>query len=1163
MPKIHELLERDPRTSALANKGQARIAEATETAGGSEDRAELESFVCDGQFADGLQRILEAFLGNLGGKRQDAAWVSGFFGSGKSHLLKMLAHLWSNQTFVGAAARSLVPGGLPPEIQALFRELDTRARQAGRPAVAAAGTLLEGNERVRSAVLQVLLRACRLPTSIPQARFTFWLRDEGILDQVRSTVKSGKQGRDWRNELSNFLVSRRIAEALLQADPAFASGEKEVRKQLRAQFPPLSSDLTTEEFVTLSRKALAPDDGPLPLTVLVIDEAQQYIGDSGDRSAVFAEVSEAVQTRFDSRVALVASGQAALSGTPALQKLRDRFRIKVELTDADVETVTRKVLLTKKASRKDDIEAMFTASEGEVSRHLQSTGIGPRTADRAERFPDYPLLSTRRRFWEAALRAVDSAGVKSQLRSQLWILHSALTGIADCELGTVIPASDLFHEIRSDLVNSGVLLNKINTRIQQLEDGSAAGRLRQNLTALVFLIGKLPREAAVDMGVRADATTLADLLVEDVTRDSGPFRQEVAKTLEQLVREHAVMQIGAEYRIQTTEGAEWDSEFQKQMAAVRNDDTVIGSERDGLLLAAVEKACSKVRLRHGNAKERRSVVLHRGSDRPSSAEGTVPVWLRDGWQVSREECTREARAAGSTDPTLHVFVPKQDADSLRQRIVEVIAAKRVLDHRGTPSSSEGKDARASMESRRQAAAEALDGIVRSLLREALVLQGGGGDVFGDDLEDRIRRGAEASLARLFPRFSEGDHVAWATALKRAAEGSDQPFAPVGWEQDTDAHPVPKEVMTIVGPGARGTEVHRKLTAPPLGWPRDAVDAALIALHHAGHLRATRNGDPVRPGKLTQATVKSAVFQPEEVVLTVTQLLGIRGLLTRSGISVPKGSEQQGVVELLQHSRRLAERAGGDPPLPVRPNPALLDDLAHRTGNEQLRAVYENVAELDRLREEWTALGERRNDREPKWKLANALRRHAEGLAVLQLATPELDAVRGERRLLEEPDHVAPQIVKLASALRDELARLHAALAEAIREAEAELVADPDWTQLDGGQQDGIRRTYGLVAPEPPDLSTEKALLRSLNERSLSGWRDAADAVPTRMERALNAAREHTRPDDAPALPDQSRKPTTIRLRRATLADEAAVRAWVRKTETALLDGVRNGPVILK
>ena len=125
--------------------------------------------------------------------------MSGFFGSGKSHLLKMLAHLWANRAFGdGATARSLVPGGLPPEIRAALTELDTRARRIGKPPLAAAGTLLGGNERVRSAVLSILLRARGLPSGIPQARFTFWLRDEGILDQVRDAVEHGEDPRDWR-----------------------------------------------------------------------------------------------------------------------------------------------------------------------------------------------------------------------------------------------------------------------------------------------------------------------------------------------------------------------------------------------------------------------------------------------------------------------------------------------------------------------------------------------------------------------------------------------------------------------------------------------------------------------------------------------------------------------------------------------------------------------------------------------------------------------------------------------------------------------------------------------------------------------------------------------------------------------------------------------------
>ena len=84
--KIYEILDRDPRTGRLANNGQARITDAIDEKARTELRAELETFVCDGQFGDALQRILDRYLANLGTPRQDAAWVSGFFGSGKSHI---------------------------------------------------------------------------------------------------------------------------------------------------------------------------------------------------------------------------------------------------------------------------------------------------------------------------------------------------------------------------------------------------------------------------------------------------------------------------------------------------------------------------------------------------------------------------------------------------------------------------------------------------------------------------------------------------------------------------------------------------------------------------------------------------------------------------------------------------------------------------------------------------------------------------------------------------------------------------------------------------------------------------------------------------------------------------------------------------------------------
>ena len=1172
-PEIHELLERDPRTSPLANKGQARIGDAPDEAREGALRAELETFVCDGRFADGLQRILERFLSDLGGSRQEAAWVSGFFGSGKSHLLKMLTHLWMNTAFDdGAKARSLVPGGLPKDIQANFTELDTRARRAGKPLFAAAGTLLSGNEQVRVAALSILLRARGLPTGIPQAGFCFWLEEQGLLEKVRAGVES--RGKSWAKELNNLHVSTRIAEALLEASPDFASGAKQARTAINAQFPPRSGDLTTEQFVTLARKALCfgSKDETLPLTALVLDEAQQYIGGSDERSAVFTEMAEALQTQFDGRVGLVASGQSALSATPALQKLRDRFRIQVELTDADVEKVTREVLLRKKPSAGPAIERMFADREGEVSRHLRDTRLATQPGDGATRQTDYPLLSTRRRFWEACLRAAEAGeGVHSQLRSQLRILHDSLVAVAERPLGAVIPTSDLFHAVSADLVSSGVLLNEIFTRITKLDDGTDEGTLRRDLAALVFLIGKLPRNPGVDTGVRADVATLADLLVTDLNADSGPLRQRAAAALDALADEGVLMKVESEYRIQTTEGAEWDREFRVHEGRCRNNEADIAAERDDLFRAAVQQALGKVRVPHGDSKERRSLVLHLAAEAPSGGDANaVFVWLRDGWQCSDRDFARQARSGGTDDPTLHVHIPRRDADDLKARIATALAAQRVLDLRGNPASREGHEARNSMKSRLAAAEKGRDGIVDNLLRHTQVLQGGGSEVYGADLAAKIASGARSSLARLFPRFDEGDHAHWGTAVKRARERSDRPFAPVNWDRDTADHPVAKEVMNTVGAGARGPEVHRKLRSAPFGWPQDAIDAALIALFHAGRLKAERNGQPVPPGKLDQAAVKTTNFRPEQVVLKTAEKIALRGLFQTAGVSVASGEEERGAAEFLAAFRALAAAAGGPPPLPEPPESALLDDLGRKTGNEQLSALHESLEELRHLWPKWSALAERVTPRQEQWDRTRQLRHRAAGLSVMAEVGPELDTILARRSLLAEPNPVAPLAAKLADMLRKELSVRHGTLADAIRRAAEHLAAAPAWAVLDAARQEEMLTKHDLTPPPRPEVATDDALLHTLDRRPLDFWPAATDAVPTRRDRALVEARDAA----ASALSDDTQQsepggsdteiptPAMVTLRRATLADEAAVRDWVKQTEADLLEQVRKGPILV-
>ena len=138
--KNRDIYQRDPSKITLLNNGVAAMTDALTADERRTLRFELEHFVCEGEYQRGLVRILDSYVSNEGRPEQPAAWISGFFGSGKSHLAKMLRFLWTDYTFPedGAAARGLAH--LPDDVRDLLKEISTMGKR-GHGLHAAAGTL--------------------------------------------------------------------------------------------------------------------------------------------------------------------------------------------------------------------------------------------------------------------------------------------------------------------------------------------------------------------------------------------------------------------------------------------------------------------------------------------------------------------------------------------------------------------------------------------------------------------------------------------------------------------------------------------------------------------------------------------------------------------------------------------------------------------------------------------------------------------------------------------------------------------------------------------------------------------------------------------------------------------------------------------------------------
>src|ERR1035441_527421 len=84
--KIGDLFLTNPNQLELLNNGVAFVKDVVTPEELKTLRFERKTFVCEGEYSKGLEKTLRTFIGNLDRPEQQAAWVSGFYGSGKSHL---------------------------------------------------------------------------------------------------------------------------------------------------------------------------------------------------------------------------------------------------------------------------------------------------------------------------------------------------------------------------------------------------------------------------------------------------------------------------------------------------------------------------------------------------------------------------------------------------------------------------------------------------------------------------------------------------------------------------------------------------------------------------------------------------------------------------------------------------------------------------------------------------------------------------------------------------------------------------------------------------------------------------------------------------------------------------------------------------------------------
>lgn len=1147
--KNHDIFQQDPLKGKLINDGVAVVNDDESDHAMQVLRREIESFVCEGQFEKGLGGILSTYLGNLNQPTQPAAWISGFFGSGKSHMAKMIRALWVDTEFSdGATARGLA--NLPRSVVEPLKELSIQAKRHGG-VFAASGTLgaTSRDKSVRLALLSVIFRAAGLPENFARAKFVLWLRKEKIEEAVQKHLRNNDY--DYKAELEDMYVSDGLQQALTELKPTLFSAPGSYAIVMENQFPD-EKDISNDDMLTTIRRVIGTPNGGIPLTLLVLDEIQQYIGENQDKPREVEEVVESVSKGIGSKVLFIGTGQAAITGTPLLKKMEGRFTVRVELSESDVDAVIRNVVLAKKPESQAALSQVMTKNLGEISRHLQGTAIGHRQEDVPVFVQDYPMLPVRRRFWDRALRVLDQTGTESQLRNQLSVIHKAIQLSGEMEIGTVVPGDYLFFETAAKLVEAFILPRDIFDQTMKWQTGTPDERLLARACGIVFLMSKIA-DVNKDIKIRTDINSIADLLVTDLNEGSGTLRARLPQLLD---GSDVFMKTGDEYRIQTPEGQAWNADFQAERKRIAGLAHSVPTARRERLVTRATTELNKIKLSQGTSKTHRDLKLSFESEKPKE-DGSVVVWIRDGWETSDHSVKADARNAGMDSAVVFVFLPKLHSDPLQKYLLDELAANATLGKRGTPAPGDpGAQAWKAMETQRTTAEGEIDRIISEIIVGAQVFQGGGTEVARSSPVGAVKEAAEIALDRLYNRFKDADNPKWAEVYQKAQKGAPDALSALSYSGAAGDHPVCKEVLISLGSGKSGADVRATFESPPYGWTRDVVDGVLQVLLVNGLIRAEDGrGNGITADKLERKAIGKALFFQEAVTIDATQRITIRKLFQTVGLVSSKPDEDlRKAGEFLTLLKDLAGKAGGEPPRPPIPDTSLIDNIRVQSGNEQLQAIYNARQELTKSIEEWQTTALAITKRIPKWSELQRLSHHAAGIPDIDMIETQVAGITKGRQLLMEPDPVSPLVSAVAQMLREEINTVKAQWETKWNDGEERLKNDSDWAQIeDANERHTLRLPHGLTNGQTPSFSVEttEAILKTLDAVSLPAFHDKIAALPSRYDRLLE--------DVAKRLEPTARH---IPLPNKTLKTPEDVDAWVEEIRELLHQEIEKGPVVL-
>lgn len=533
-------------------------------------KQELEEYVVTRELQKHFSDFFASYKkGIIGNTDKMGVWISGFFGSGKSHFLKILSYLLANKEVSGKKAIDyfiddnkisdqlvLADMKLVETVQTdvVLFNIDSKSEVNGK----------HSKDAIVSVLQNVFNEMQGFSGSNPfLADMERKLTEEGKYDLFKEKFEDNF-GSTWEESRSDFdFIQDDVVEVLDEIDfMSIESGRNWCEKATG------DYKYKVENFAQLVKKYLDKKEKNHHIAFL-IDEIGQYIGDDSKLMLNLQTVTEDLGTACGGKAWIIVTSQQDIDSITKTKgndfsKIQGRFDTRLSLSSANVDEVIKKRILEKNEAGKQTLELLYD-DKATVIKNLIifNDGVEKKLYSNRENFADiYPFIPYQFNLLGGVLTSIRTHGASGKHlaegeRSMLALFKESAVKVMNDEPGTIVPFNMFYDALEQFLDHShkGVISHALDN--EYLNPNHEKECFDVNVLKTLFMI-KYVKE------IKANIENITSLMVSNINDDRMALAQQVEDALKRLIRQTLVQKNGDIYVFLTDEEQEINRAIESQ-----------------------------------------------------------------------------------------------------------------------------------------------------------------------------------------------------------------------------------------------------------------------------------------------------------------------------------------------------------------------------------------------------------------------------------------------------------------------------------------------------------------------------------------------------------------------------------------------------------------------